>query len=191
MEQRLRETLRYLGYGKYVIDESTSHLITESFAKLEAIKRERFVYRFSEIERLGEHLLQIENMQIQSKDLIKNLAGCKKCAIFAATLGIEVDIYIRKCTMLDMANTVIVQACAATLMEEFCDRIEQEIRDEVQKDKMKLKPRFSAGYGDFRIEHQEHILAILEAQKKIGLMMTESFMMVPTKSVTALIGIIQ
>ena len=209
MEQRVRETLRYLGYGKHSVDESTLHLISESFEKLDTMKRERFVYRFFEVEQVEENILQIDSIQIKSKDLSKNLAGCTRCAIFVATLGVEIDTYIRKCTMLDMAKTVILQACAATLMEELCDHIEDTIREEVrkeymqkeriqreriqrediQKENMRLKPRFSAGYGDLNIAYQEQILAIVEAQKKIGVTLTDSFMMVPTKSVTAFVGI--
>ena len=209
MEQRVRETLRYLGYGKHSVDESTLHLISESFEKLDTMKRERFVYRFFEVEQVEENILQIDSIQIKSKDLSKNLTGCTRCAIFVATLGVEIDTYIRKCTMLDMAKTVILQACAATLMEELCDHIEDTIREEVrkeymqkeriqreriqrediQKENMRLKPRFSAGYGDLNIAYQEQILAIVEAQKKIGVTLTDSFMMVPTKSVTAFVGI--
>ena len=189
MEQRLRETLRYLGYGKHVVEESTLHLISESFVKLDDIKRERFVYRFFEVERVKEHGIWINAMNIESKDLSKNLSGCQRCAIFAATLGIEVDTYIRKMTMLDMAKAVILQACAATLVEELCDKVEEKIRSEVKQDEMKLKPRFSAGYGDLNIRYQEDILTALEAQKKIGVTLTDSFMMIPTKSVTAFIGI--
>ena len=51
-----------------------------------------------------------------------------------------------------------------------------------------MRPRFSPGYGDFDIHHQEEILRMLDAHKKIGLSMTESCMLTPTKSVTALIG---
>ena len=214
MEQRVRETLRYLGYGKHSVDESTLHLISESFEKLDTMKRERFVYRFFEVEQVEENILQIDSIQIKSKDLSKNLTGCTRCAIFVATLGVEIDTYIRKCTMLDMAKAVILQACAATLMEELCDHIEDTIREEVRKEhmqkeymqkeriqreriqredirkeNMRLKPRFSAGYGDLNIAYQEQILAIVEAQKKIGVTLTDSFMMVPTKSVTAFVGI--
>ena len=52
-----------------------------------------------------------------------------------------------------------------------------------------LRPRFSPGYGDFDIHHQDDILRMLDTAKKIGLTMTDSYMLTPTKSVTAIIGI--
>ena len=43
--------------------------------------------------------------------------------------------------------------------------------------------------GDFSITHQEQILSMLEAPKRIGLSMMESSMLTPVKSVTAVIGV--
>ena len=62
------------------------------------------------------------------------------------------------------------------------------IADEMAPEYKGMRPRFSPGYGDFDIHHQEEILRMLDAHKKIGLSMTESYMLTPTKSVTALIG---
>ena len=51
-----------------------------------------------------------------------------------------------------------------------------------------LRPRFSPGYGDFDIRYQKSIMRMLDCAKNIGLTMTDSYMMTPTKSVTAVIG---
>ena len=45
-----------------------------------------------------------------------------------------------------------------------------------------------AGYGDFDIQYQKPLMQMLDCAKTIGLTMTDSFMMTPTKSVTAVIG---
>ena len=52
-----------------------------------------------------------------------------------------------------------------------------------------LRPRFSPGYGDFPISCQRALLRALEAPKRIGLTATETMMLTPTKSVTALVGL--
>ena len=57
------------------------------------------------------------------------------------------------------------------------------------QDKNYLRPRFSPGYGDFSILYQKDVLRMLDAPKKIGLTMTDGYMLTPTKSVTAIIGI--
>ena len=49
--------------------------------------------------------------------------------------------------------------------------------------------RFSPGYGDLPLEVSDKLLDALNAKKEIGINMTKSFMLVPVKSVTAIIGI--
>ena len=48
--------------------------------------------------------------------------------------------------------------------------------------------RFSPGYGDMPIEIQVDILQLLDASRRLGMVLTESNLMIPTKSITALIG---
>ena len=49
--------------------------------------------------------------------------------------------------------------------------------------------RFSPGYGDLPLELQAPLCAALDAQRRIGLTVTPSFLLNPTKSVTAVIGL--
>ena len=109
------------------------------------------------------------------------MEGCKEIVVLAATLGSEADRLIKKYSVTDMSKAVVMQACAAAKLEEFCDNIQKRLGY--------MRPRFSPGYGDFPLEYQKLILQLLEAPKKIGLSMTEASMLVPTKSVTAIIGI--
>ena len=99
------------------------------------------------------------------------------------------DYLIKRYSYTEMAKAVVMQACAAALLEEYLDERQEEIRTEMEKQDLYLRPRFSPGYGDFSILHQREILTLMEASKKIGLTMTESSMLTPTKSVTALIGL--
>jgi len=189
MDLRLRETLRYLGYGRHAVDEQTNRLISASFDELESVVRERFIYRIFDLELFDQELLNLEHFQIRSKHLVKNMTGCRRAVIFAATLGIETDLLIQKTVIGDVAKAAVMQACAAVRMEELCDRIEMAVRERVEPDGCRLRPRFSPGYGDLSLEYQKEILVILEASKKIGVTMTDSYMLTPTKSVTAFIGI--
>lgn len=104
------------------------------------------------------------------------------------TLGPAVDLLLKKYSVLNMSKAVVVQACAAAYLEEICDRVVDEIEREFDC-RGYLRPRFSPGYGDFSILHQKEILEMIDAPRKIGLTMTEASMLVPTKSVTAVIGI--
>ena len=186
MDARTREAVRYLGFGRNAVDEQTEKLISEAFAELDRIARPKAVPRiFPCVQQEDE--IQIGSMKVHSKNLAKNLQGCTQTVLMATTLGIEVDLAMHRYTLTDMAKVVIFQACAAAVLEEFCDQCQEQIA-EMAPEYKGMRPRFSPGYGDFDIHHQEDILRMLEAHKKIGLSMTESYMLTPTKSVTALIG---
>ncbi len=208
----MKEAVRYLGYKRsllskdHAIDEQTLELIHSSMEELKKISEVRFVYRIFEISFANENELTLGKMEIQSEKLYKNLQGCEKAAVFGITLGAEVDRLLKKYSIMDMSKAVVLQACAAALLEAYCDLGEVQIKadlcgdircDDVanqepnqQEDgKLSFRPRFSPGYGDFSIEYQGALLQMIDATRRIGVSLTEQSMMMPTKTVTAVLGI--
>lgn len=184
-----REAARYLGYGKHVVDEQTLALIERSFSELQTVAAGKFIYRIFDLDSVEAEKVRFGGMEIHSKSLGRNLAGCDRIVLFAATLGIGTDRLMERKAVCDMAGTVVMQACAAALLEEYCDACQREIGEMLKKDGRFLRPRFSPGYGDFPIEFGKELMRVLDCAKKIGLTMTESCMMSPMKSVTAVIGV--
>lgn len=188
MDIRTKEAVRYLGYGRHAIDEPTLELIQDSFQELDQVADARFVYRIFEIIEENENQLTIGGLRIQSRNLYKNLKNCKQGIVFCATLGTGVDLLLKRYSVSDMSKTVVLQACAAAFLEEYCDRMQKQIEDGLENG-LYLRPRFSPGYGDFSILHQKELLQMTDASKKIGLALTEGYMLTPTKSITAVMGI--
>lgn len=188
MEKRFQEAVRYLGYGRNPADEMTCRLVEKGFFELEKAAAFRSVFRIFEMERIDEERIVIGTLPVESKSLARNLNNCEKAVLFGATLGTGVDRLITRTSLTDMAQAVVLQACAAAMLEEFCDEKQLEIGAELEQEGLYLRPRFSPGYGDFNISFQKSFMQMLDCAKTIGLTMTESFMMTPTKSVTAVIG---
>jgi hypothetical protein len=128
----------------------------------------------------------VPGIQTESQDLQTHLEGCNSCFLFAATLGIEVDRLMTRLSVTDSSAAVMIQACAAAFLEAFCDEQMELLAKEVPG--QFLRPRFSPGYGDFPVEYNSKILSALNADKIIGLSTTTANMLVPTKSITAVIG---
>lgn len=189
MDARTKEAVRYLGYGNHAVDDSTLALVASSFEELERTAGKRIIYRIFDVSFKDSDHVEIGKLDIVSKNLGKNLKGCQSAVVLGATLGAGVDMLLRKYALTDMARVVALQACAAALLEEYLDECQEEIRKEMAEQGLYLRPRFSPGYGDFSIEHQEMILRMLDTAKTIGLTMTDSSMLTPTKSVTAIIGL--
>ena len=188
MDRRIKEAIRYLGYKKTTIDEKILSIIQESFQELEKISELKSIHHIFDLTEKDDEL-QIGNLLIKSQSLQKNLKGCTQVVLFCATMGLAVDRRIRSYELTNMAKAVVMQACAAAILEEYCDEMQGEIAQQLAEEKLYLRPRFSPGYGDFSILHQKEILDMLDAPKRIGLTMTDAYMLAPTKSVTAVIGV--
>jgi len=128
-------------------------------------------------------------LTIRSEALAKCLRCCDGAFLFAATLGAGVDRCITRQESVDMSMALVLQACAVDAIESYCDAVCETLRRGCEAEGLGLRPRFSPGYGDFSIKHQQDILNILDAGRRIGLFATGAHMLTPLKSVTALIGI--
>ena len=160
-----------------------------SFRELEEAAGRRIIYRIFDLDFQDDGCIQIGQMNIESRNLRKNMNGCEKAIVLGATLGAQVDLLMRKHALSDMARVVTLQACATTILEEYLDDWQGKMEEEMAKEGLYLRPRFRHGYGDFSIGHQEEILRMLDAAKTIGLTMTAGGMLTPMKSVTAVIGL--
>ena len=188
MERREKEAVRYLGFGKNTADERTLTMIRDCFAELEHTAGPRSICRIFEMGKTEVGKISIGKLEIESRSLSRNLQGCDRIVLFGATLGAETDRLIRRASITDMSRAVILQACAAAYLEEYCDEQQRLIGEEMAREKRFLRPRFSPGYGDFDIHYQEPVMRMLDCAKQIGLSMTDGYMMTPSKSVTAVIG---
>ena len=189
MDTRTKEAVRYLGYGNHAVDNHTLDLVEDSFRELDQVGRMKIVYRIFDVSMEKDGHLTIGKLKIESKNLSRNLKGCDQAIVLGATLGTGVDMLIRKYSLTDMARVVVLQACGAAMLEEELDQWQETMIERFFQEKLYLRPRFSPGYGDFSIEHQRMVVRMLEASKKIGLTVTDSLMLSPSKSVTAVIGI--
>lgn len=133
--------------------------------------------------------LTIAGMVIKSSNLSRNLRDCETAYLMAATLGIGPDRLIARASVSRMSRAVILQAAAAAMIEAWCDEVNQMIIGEAAEQGLYCRPRFSPGYGDFSLEYQKDFAQILRIQKEIGVSLTESLLMMPSKSVTAVIGL--
>lgn len=124
-----------------------------------------------------------------SLDIKKNLRNSHSVIFFAATLGIELDRLIFKYSVLSPATALLLEALGNERIEALCDLFCEDMRRIKFENGESLRPRFSAGYGDLPLEYQRTIFDLLDPPSRIGLTLNNSYLMSPSKSVTALIGV--
>lgn len=180
-----KETLRYLGYfgGEGVPELEKELVICEKLLVPElAPKACAEVYPIT----ISGDTLDLGFCKTQSRALAKNLEGCERIALFAATVGAGADRLIMKYGKISPARSLVLQAMGSSAAECWCDDVNAIIKHKFGR----CRPRFSCGYGDFRLEVQRDIFSALSVTKRLGVTLSDNLFMVPTKSVTAIIGIL-
>ncbi len=187
MEWNEREILRYLGHRGQEIPENVEELIKECERELEQMASPRAMWKEYPLS-IHDHVLDMGFLQTKSKSLERNLRDCERVILFAATLGSRVDVLLHRYNMIQMSKAVVMQAASVAMLETFCDEKNQELKSSYEAKGWYLRPRFSPGYGDFPLECQREIAPALEMGKRIGVNLTDTLLMMPSKSVTAVIG---
>jgi len=137
----------------------------------------------------ADDLISLGFSETSSKDLSTALGDSKKVLVFAATVGILPDKLISKYSKISPTKAVLLQAIGAERIEALCNAFCKERAEFYEKSGLKLKPRFSPGYGDLSLNFQKDIICALNCNKLLGISLTDSLLMMPSKSVTAIVGI--
>ena len=181
------EWLRAL-HAKGTADKRLAASLDEGERLLKAAARPKAVYK----------LIQRADFHIEGAAIEKHLEGCHEIIVMAVTLGIGVDQLIRKTQITDMAMAVILDTGASVLADQLADEFQDHIRQQIEGKAMGTASgdtdvymtfRFSPGYGDYPITEQTRIVRYLDAQRQIGLNLTSDSLMIPRKSITAVIGV--
>lgn len=179
------DILRYMRVNSKTQDKQILDLVDEAIETINNVVSPKTLYQIFDCKVTDDELI-IGNKIFKSKRLAQNLQGCTKVVMFGATLGVECDRLIKTTSTTDVAKAMALQAVAAEKIEEVCDNLEKTIKLEHN---VSLRQRYSPGYFDLDITEQKKFFSMLELTKRIGLTLTDTCEMIPTKSVSAFIGI--
>lgn len=185
-EREKREILRYLGAGHS--DAGLDAMIERAWKETGAAARPRHIARLVDAESRGDTVI-LDGEAIGSRSLAGHLAGCGQAFLFACTLGPGVDTLIKRFSIVEMPMAPVLQACAAAFIEAYADEAQKELEAYGKEHGLYLRPRYSPGYGDFPLSCQRFFFAALDITKRLGVSLTENCMMVPFKSITAVVGL--
>ena len=106
--------------------------------------------------------------------------------LLCGTIGAEFDAWQRRLSVLSAADALLSQQIGLDAVEKVMDELENEVKVKVEGEGLKLRPRRSPGYGNLPLSLSRKIISELDATKKIGVSITDSDLLVPSKSVTAI-----
>lgn len=190
IEIKKEEVLRYLGYKGQEIDTNLDLKIDSLILESKNLFREKVVFReFYILKEDGEIKLKDTNIKFKGKDIYKLLKDSDRCILIAATLGNDIEKKIRLYSKTDLTSSVILDACATAGVESLCDKLQENLKEEFLKENENFTFRYSPGYGDLSLSVQKDLIEILDCKRRLGLNLSDSFIMIPRKSVTAILGI--
>lgn len=178
------EILLYLGYRGQEYPPELKAQIARCGEEVLTAATPRLIWR-----RLPVESTDFTALTLTGKDIAELLAGCKEAVLMAVTLGQGIDRLLAKSSVSNMADAVIMDACASAAIENVADNFEMDLRRGLQAENLYLTDRFSPGYGDLPLSAQKGLCAALDTERKIGLSLSTSMLMIPGKSVTAVLGI--
>lgn len=184
VEINKREAFRYMGYKLKSAPEEIEGLFSFCLSQFKTAVSYKACFTKTKINFLSDGRLDFGFGEFKSLDLNKNLSGCNEAYIFAATCGAGVDRAIMRYGKTEPSKGVALDAIGSAAVEDWCNIINAEMKSTGE-----TKPRFSPGYGDLELSIQPRLLEFLDAYRKIGISLSESLMMLPTKSVTAIVGV--
>lgn len=186
MELNIDEAMRYLGAAD--AGEAVRADVAAMAARLTAAVRPRYTWRVCSLVRTQDGFsLPQAGLSLSGQSARTMLNSCDQAVLLACTLGAGFESLFRAEQARGMAGAVILDACGSAWVETGCDEAERELKARIP-DRF-LTDRFSPGYGDLPLSLQPQLCAALDTQRRLGLHVTEHFLLNPSKSVTAVIGL--
>lgn len=181
------ETLRYAGLRKQ--QSFPPDRVTEACLTAQLLAVPRGAYEVFSYEPTKQIILTPQPIELQDSSITKHLEQSEKVALLAVTIGAAVE---EKITELFQEGHytagLLLDAAATTAVEMLADQVDDQIKALAKNQGYITTWRFSPGYGNWDITVQPQLLAALSAHL-LDLHTTESMMLTPRKSVTAVIGL--
>ena len=199
------EALRYLGYRGQELTGDLADRIDEVIARVEGDLRPDGLFAVFPVRTAGEGgaregaasrdaavprvELEGASVVLEGSSIAEHLRGAREVALMAVTLGARSEQELRRLSALEPLDAVLYDAACSSLVEAAADALEDQVVSAALERGLVTNFRFSPGYGDLPLAAQPAIVRALRADVRLGLTVLPTNLLLPTKSVTAVIGL--
>ena len=157
--------------------------ITDLYELLLSLAKPAYSAVYVNLDRQNDSIT-IGNVSTKSRALEEVARDSTECILLAATLGVGVDRLIIRAAGRSARDAFILDALADAMIESLCDEAEKRLTVGLD-----TAPRFSPGYADLDLSFGREILRMTDAERLLGIKLSESGLMLPKKSVNAIITV--
>ena len=192
------EMLRYLGYAGQDLDPDLAARIERVAGGLERDVAPRGVRQVFAVDAAGTDdegmpciRLAGTAVELCGRDIYRHLKDARFCAVIACTLGMESERALRMLGSQHPLESAVYDAACSAYVEAAVGEMDGAVRRDAAKAGLSCNWRFSCGYGDCPLAAQRPLVASVNATRLIGLTVTPTDLLLPSKSVTAVIGLFE
>ncbi len=187
---RIEEVMRYLGYQNNQVDQQTMQRVREIIQSVEETIVPRWDFQSFEVRKWSKDRVELVDLPfpLEGESIAEHLQSSLRIYLMAVTLGVESERMLLRTQAISMTDSLILDSCLSAYVEDAADQCESEIRKLIAESE-ELTFRFSPGYGDLPLTVHQELIRNLKWDRILGITTTNSMMMVPSKSVIAVIGV--
>lgn len=192
------EMLRYLGYSGQELDQDLQQRIEDAAAAVVADARicgtrRVFPVDASALDEQGEPCIALEGtcVRLRGRDIFRHLKDARYAALICCTLGMQTERRLRAMGAGDALDAALYDAACSAYAEDAVEILDADTREAGLANGLNANWRFSCGYGDCPLDAQPAILAALNAQRLCGITATPTNLLLPSKSITCVIGLFE
>jgi hypothetical protein len=190
-EKRVLRELRIprLKHVKELKEEGVAKAIKKAIDRAYALIHGRGCYRTFRIDETLADRVTIEDSRslFVGRNMVKLLGRCDYATLMATTIGEDLEERTEEIQDKDVADAYFLDVVGSWMADYMADRLDAIIQTEIFRGGYGRTMRYSPGYGDWDLPVQRELLGLIGADA-IGLSCTETFILQPRKSVTAVIG---
>lgn len=126
-------------------------------------------------------ILDRNAISLPGRDITAHLGDCTRVLVTATTLGLATERALRRAAP---TAALYLDAALSLLTEAAADAAEVRILTETGHTRLNF--RYAPGYGDLPLAATRTVLTATDAERALGLTLTESGLMLPRKSTTGI-----
>jgi len=179
-----------LGYGNHTPKQEIIDIIDETEDMLKNSCAPQYGYSCFRGETIDNENIKIGKIIFRPGSIItKALKKSDFYAVFVASAGEEFDILRQKIKKEDdILSYFILDSLGSVLAESVVTLLVKNLETDMASKQLKITNNYSPGYCDWLLEEQKKIFELFPVDF-CGVKLTDSFMMIPVKSVSGIIGI--
>jgi hypothetical protein len=182
----IAETRRYAGLR--AAENFSDKIVADACTTALAIAKPRGIFQQCGYDAESYQLLCEEPFTVEGSKIRKHLENAKIAIIMAVTIGSDIEKEINTLfSKKEYSRGLMLDAAAITATETIADQLNHYIDKMAAKQGYETTWRYSPGYGDWPLTQQLNLIKAIHADQ-IDIHITSGCMLVPQKSITAIIG---